>query len=125
MRFLLTGFQPFGGESINPAYEAVKMLPEKVALSESGDAASETRTIEIIKREIPVVFGEGADKVLEVIREVKPDVIICVGQAGGRKGVTPEKVAINLQDARIPQEGSFGSCRFLPAHLLSQSLRLQ
>ena len=103
MRFLLTGFQPFGGESINPAYEAVKMLPDEICLAERENAAeSEVCTAEIIKREIPVVFGEGADKVLEAIREVKPDVIICVGQAGGRKGVTPEKVAINLQDARIP-----------------------
>lgn len=90
MKVLMTGFQPFGGESMNPAYEAVKMLPDQIG------------SCEIVKREIPVVFGEGADCVLTAVKEENPDWVICVGQAGGRKGITPEKVAINLQDGRIP-----------------------
>ena len=101
MKFLLTGFEPFGGETMNPAYEAVKQLPDTI---ESAEGEIE---IVIAKREIPVVFDEAARKVLEAIREEEPDVIVCVGQAGGRKGITPEKVAINLQDARIPDNNGF------------------
>lgn len=93
MKVLVTGFMPFGGESINPAYEAVKLLPDMI-----GGA-------EIVKKEIPVVFDEGAGVVKEEICKESPDIVICVGQAGGRTGVTPEKVGINLQDARIPDNG--------------------
>ena len=90
MKILVTGFQPFGGESMNPAYEAVKLLPQQM----EGAA--------LIKKEIPVVFDEGAEVVRQAIQEEKPDVVICVGQAGGRAGVTPEFVGINYADARIP-----------------------
>lgn len=90
MKVLLTGFEPFGGETINPAYEAIKLLPQQI-----GGAA-------IVKKEIPVVFDEGAEVVLQTIRTEKPDIVISVGQAGGRTGITPEFVGINYQDARIP-----------------------
>lgn len=90
MKVLITGFQPFGGESMNPAYEAVKLLPQQI------DGAN------VIKREIPVVFNEGAECVREAIRTENPDIVICVGQAGGRSGITPEFVGINYADARIP-----------------------
>ncbi len=90
MNILVTGFQPFGGESMNPAYEAVKLLPQQI------DGAA------LIKKEIPVVFGEGAEIVRQAIKEEKPDIVICVGQAGGRAGITPEFVGINYADARIP-----------------------
>ena len=89
-KLLITGFEPFGGEKINPSWEAVKLLPEKI-----GD-------FEIIKAEIPVVFEKAAKTVLAKAEELKPDVIICVGQAGGRTGITPEMVAINLRFASIP-----------------------
>ena len=89
-RLLITGFEPFGGEKINPSWEAVKLLPEKI-----GD-------FEIIKAEIPVVFEKAAETVLAKADEFKPNAIICVGQAGGRAGVTPEMVAINLRFASIP-----------------------
>ena len=90
MKILVTGFDPFGGESINPALEAVKKLPDTI----SG--------AQIIKQEIPTVF-ERSIKVLEdAIKEHEPDVVLSVGQAGGRYDITVEKVAINLQDARIP-----------------------
>lgn len=88
-RLLITGFDPFGGESINPAWEAVKLLPETI-----GDCV-------LCKLEIPTVYGLGAQQVLQKACEVKPDAILCVGQAGGRVAVTPERVAINIRDARI------------------------
>ena len=89
-KLLITGFDPFGGESVNPSWEAVKALPNAI-----GD-------YEIIKMEIPTIFGAAAEKVLAAAEELQPDVIISVGQAGGRRAVTPEVVAINLREAGIP-----------------------
>ena len=90
MKILITGFEPFGGESVNPAYEAVKLLPDM-----AGD-------IQIVKMEIPTVFGE-AGKVVETgILQHQPDAVICVGQAGRRADIGVERVAINLVEASIP-----------------------
>ena len=89
-RLLITGFDPFGGESVNPAWEAVKRLPDALG------------NIEIHKQLIPTVFGEAARTVLEAAQGILPDVILCIGQAGGRSAVTPERVGINVRDARIP-----------------------
>ena len=89
-KLLITGFDPFGGETINPAWEAVKLLPDII-----GD-------YELCKLEIPTVFGLGAEKVLAAAENCQPELILCIGQAGGRSAVTPERVAINLRDARIP-----------------------
>ena len=89
MKVLITGFDPFGGEPINPALEAVKKLPEII----SG--------AEIIKLEIPTVFRKSLEKIEEAIIKENPDIVISVGQAGGRFGITPERVAINIDDARI------------------------
>ena len=89
-KLLITGYEPFGGENINPSWEAVKLLPDTVG----GYAL--TRLC------LPVVFGEAAEKVTEAAREICPDVILCIGQAGGRSAVTPEKVGINLRHAPIP-----------------------
>lgn len=90
MKILVTGFDPFGGEKVNPAYEAVKLLPDTIAGAE------------IIKLEIPTVFHKSSDVIREKVENADPDVILCIGQAGGRFGVTPERVAINVDDARIP-----------------------
>lgn len=89
-RLLITGFDPFGGEKINPAWEAVRLLPEMI-----GDYM-------LCKLEIPAVFGLAAQRVMEKAEEVKPQVILCVGQAGGRSAVTPERIGVNIRDARIP-----------------------
>ena len=89
MKILITGFDPFGGESINPALEAVKKLPDTILGQE------------VIKIEIPTVFRKAVEKIEENIEKHNPDVVISVGQAGGRFGVTPERVAINIDDARI------------------------
>ncbi|VYU45953.1 pyroglutamyl-peptidase I [Clostridium tertium] len=89
MKILITGFDPFGGENINPALEAVKKLPDTILGQE------------VIKIEIPTVFRKSLEKIEENIEKHNPDVVISVGQAGGRFGVTPERVAINMDDARI------------------------
>ncbi|MBR7136583.1 MAG: pyroglutamyl-peptidase I, partial [Clostridia bacterium] len=86
---LITGFDPFGGESINPSWEAVARLPDRI-----GGWCVE-------KRQIPTQFGQAAETVLAAAAECAPDVILCVGQAGGRNSVTPEVVAINLREASI------------------------
>ena len=90
MKILVTGFDPFGGEDVNPAYEAVKHLPDEI------EGAS------IIKLEIPTAFARSVHVVEDGIKKYQPDVILNVGQAGGRSCVTIEKVAINLAEARIP-----------------------
>lgn len=90
MKVLVTGFDPFGGEKVNPAFEAVKLLPDTIAGAE------------IIKLEIPTVFTRSAAVVEEAIQKYQPDIVINVGQAGGRSCMTVERVAINLAEARIP-----------------------
>lgn len=90
MKILMTAFDPFGGATLNPALEAVKRLPEKIFQAE------------IIKLEVPTVFGKSASLLKTAIAKFQPDVVINVGQAGGRACVTLERVAINLDDARIP-----------------------
>ena len=89
LKVLITGFDPFGGEKLNPAFEAVKMLPDTVAGAD------------IIKVEIPTVFTKSGEVVEKAMEEYNPDVVICVGQAGGRSSITIEKLAINLAEARI------------------------
>ena len=88
-KLLITGFDPFGGAAVNPSWLAVEQLPGRV-----GD-------FEIQKRMIPTVFGAAAEAVLEEAEKVQLDVILCVGQAGGREAVTPERIAVNIRDARI------------------------
>jgi pyroglutamyl-peptidase len=87
---LITGFEPFNNEVINPSWSAVERLPDVI----SG--------YELTKLCLPVVFGEAAKTVISVAEKIDPDVILCIGQAGGRSAVTPELVGINLRYARIP-----------------------
>ena len=89
-KLLITGFDPFGGETINPSWEAVKLLPEVIG------------EYEVHKMEIPTVVALAAKIVLEKAEEVHPDVILCIGQAGGRSAVTPERIGINIRSARLP-----------------------
>ena len=90
MKILLTAFDPFGGERINPAQEVAAALPERI-----GGA-------EIVKLWIPTVFGKASEMITRAMDELRPDAVISLGQAGGRKAVTPERIAINWMDARIP-----------------------
>ena len=89
-KLLLTAFTPFDGERINPALEAVKLVKDKIG------------NLEIVKLEVPTVFGKSIETVREAIEREKPDFVLSIGQAGGRAEITPERVAINLDDARIP-----------------------
>ena len=105
MKILVTGFDPFGGEPTNPSWEAVRRLPDEVAGAQ------------VIKVQIPTVFERSKDDVRAAIVEHDPDVIVCVGQAGGRYSVSPERVAINMDDGRIPDNDG------LPADRRARSTR--
>ena len=89
MKILVTAFDPFGGESVNPAQQAVELLADEI----------EGKMIR--KLVIPTVFGRAAELVIEAMNTIRPDAVICVGQAGGRRAVTSERVAINVMDANI------------------------
>ena len=89
-KLLITGFDPFGGETVNPSWEAVSRLPEVI-----GD-------FQLTAVRIPTVFRIAAETVLAAAADAVPDVILCVGQAGGRDAVTPERIAINCMDAKRP-----------------------
>ena len=89
MKILVTGFDPFGGQSVNPAYEAVRLLPDQI------------RTAAIIKAQIPTIFGQGADLLEQLMEVHKPNAVLLVGQAGGRSAISVERIAINVRDASI------------------------
>ena len=95
MTILFTGFDPFGGENTNASFEAVKRLPDEI-----GGA-------KIVKAELPTEYARGPQVLKELIETHKPDAVVCVGQAAGRGGITPEKVAINFADARIADNAGF------------------
>ena len=82
---LLTGFEPFGTATSNPSGEIVKQI--------RGD--------NIVTAILPVAYAQSAEQLLSLIEQHNPDVVICLGQAEGRTQITPEKVAINLDDARL------------------------
>lgn len=121
---LITGFEPFGGESVNPSWEAVKALPEIV-----GD-------YRLHKLNIPTVYSVAADMVCRKAEEIHANAIICVGQAGGRDAVTPERIAVNIRDARIAdnagvlyqgekvaQDGPAAYFSTLPVSHMAQAIR--
>lgn len=87
---IVTGFEPFGGETINPSWEAVKLLPDIV------------NGYRLIKLELPTVYGKAAEKIFDAAKNTDLFGILSVGQAGGRRCVTPEMSAINLRYSRIP-----------------------
>jgi pyroglutamyl-peptidase len=87
---LLTGFDPFDGAAINPSWEAVCRLDDW-----AGGG------FRVVARELPCVFGRSAEALCGFVDEVRPDVVIAVGQAGGRPEISIERIAINVDDARI------------------------
>ena len=90
MTILITAFEPFQQETINATMEALSLLPDSVC----GHT--------LIKRTIPVVFGKAVEAVTALVDDLRPEAVICLGQASGRAEMTPERVAINVMDARIP-----------------------
>ena len=95
MKILVTGVDPFGSDKINPAIEAVKKLPDTI------------KGAKIIKLEIPTVFNKSAQVVHQAIVKEQPDYVLNVDQAGGRSALTPERVAININDGRIPDNDGY------------------
>ncbi|MCD8879496.1 pyroglutamyl-peptidase I [Staphylococcus kloosii] len=89
MKILIAAFDPFGGEKVNPALEAIKQLPEQI-----GEHL-------ITKLEIPTVFHESKDVLAEALSQDRYEAVLTIGQAGGRFELTPERVGINIDDARI------------------------
>ena len=89
MKILITAFEPFGGEKVNPALEAMKLLPDMIDNSK------------ILKLELPTIFKKSVEKVWQYIDMHKPDIIVSLGQAGGRAYISVERVAINIDDASI------------------------
>ena len=94
-KLLITGFESFGGENINPSWKAVERLSREI-----GEYS-------LTKLCLPVVFGLASKKVIELSAEIDPDVILCVGQAGGRSAITPELVGINLRNGSIPDNDGY------------------
>ena len=90
MKVLITGFDKFGGESINPSSLCVNSLLDVID------------NIEIKKITLPTIFKDSSQVLEENIKSFSPNIVICVGQAGGRSKITPERIAINIDDARIP-----------------------
>ncbi|ADI26779.1 pyroglutamyl-peptidase I [Geobacillus sp. C56-T3] len=90
-KVLVTGFDPFGGETVNPSLEAVK---------QAAGWKNDRYIVEV--REIPTVFGQSLEILHDAMKQVDPDIVICVGQAGGRADISVERVAVNINDARIP-----------------------
>lgn len=88
---LLTGFAPFGGETSNPSWDAVQRL-----------AGKSVRGHRIVTRCLPCTFGASLRELRAAIRETRPALVLCVGQAGGRSQLSLERIAINIDDARIP-----------------------
>ncbi len=95
MKVLVTGFEPFGGESINPSWEAVKALPDEI------------NGAEIVKQRLPVTFRGVRELLPRLIMEERPDVVILTGQAGGRPNITVERVAINVMDSTMADNEGF------------------
>lgn len=94
MKILVTGFEPFGGEDINPSWEAVRQLraPEGT---------------ELVRLRLPVVFREAGEQLAAALRREQPDLVLCIGQAAGRDAITPERLGVNLMDAAIPDNAGF------------------
>ncbi|MCW7762216.1 pyroglutamyl-peptidase I [Photorhabdus luminescens] len=88
---LITAFEPFDGEAINPSWESVRQLQNQ----QLSGAHIETR-------QLPCVFNTSLTNLYAAIDEIQPELVIAVGQAGGRSDITVERIAININDARIP-----------------------
>ena len=89
MKLLITGFEPFGGETVNPAWETVQALPDQIG------------RWQLRKLRVPTVFGLAAQQTVAFAEAEQVQAILCLGQAGGRKAVTPEMIAVNLRYAAI------------------------
>ena len=94
MKIIVTGFEPFDGGAINPSWEAVT-------------AVQAPEGAELLKLQLPVVYGKAADILKMTMKKELPDAVVCVGLAEGRPDVTPERVAVNCRDETIPDNDGF------------------
>ena len=85
-RILMTGFEPFGGQKINPSWQAVQ-------------GVTAPNGVELLKRELPVRWYDTSSAVKALIEELRPDAILLTGQAGGAERIRVERVGLNLRDA--------------------------
>jgi pyroglutamyl-peptidase len=92
-KILVTGFDPFDNQTINPSFEAVKLLPDTIG------------EYELIKLEVKTIFKYSVEQVLDIIKNAKPSFVLMVGEAGDRDKISLEKIGINWDDARIPDNG--------------------
>ena len=90
LKVLVTGFEPFNNAKLNPS--------EQLALALKPDDVPGAR---IVAKVLPVVYGEAAERLLALIAEHNPDVVLCFGLAEGRTAITPERFAVNMDDASI------------------------
>ena len=95
MPILVTAFTPFGGDALNASQEILNALPATLG------------GVRLEKRLLPVSFRSAPRLALEAAERLRPEAIVCLGQAGGRDAVTPERVAVNLMDAKIPDNDGF------------------
>jgi len=93
MKALVTGFEPFGGERVNPALEALRLLPPRLG------------ALDVATRVLPALFGGSIEALEDAVGATLPDIVLCVGLAGGRAALSLERVAINIDDARIADNG--------------------
>ncbi|MFJ4923717.1 pyroglutamyl-peptidase I [Streptomyces sp. NPDC088725] len=91
MKVLITGFEPFGGEDTNPSWEAASLV-----------AAEPPAGLDVTAVELSCVYGVAIAELRSAVTELDPDLVLCTGQAGGRPGLSVERVALNIDDARIP-----------------------
>jgi pyroglutamyl-peptidase len=97
---LVTGFSPFGGDAINPSYEAVRRLPSRIG------------NLQVVTAELPTSFARAPRRLRALIARAQPDLVLCVGLAADRDALCVERVAVNLCDARIPDnDGAQPACR--------------
>lgn len=88
---LLTGFEPFGGDAVNPSGDVLADV-----------AATWDRAERLVTALLPVEFGTAADRLDALVARHEPALVVALGLAAGRTAITPERVAVNLDDARIP-----------------------
>jgi len=89
MKALVTGFDPFGGETLNPSLEAIRLLPKSLG------------ALQIVTQRLPSKFETSLPMLYAAIVREQPDIVLCLGEAGSRVDLSPERVAINVRDARI------------------------
>ncbi len=90
MKAVVTGFDAFGGDASNPSYDAVSRLPARIG------------TMEIVTAQLPTSFKRAVPRLNALIKREQPDIVLCVGLAADRAGISIERVAVNLDDARVP-----------------------